>query len=528
MTIGGTVDAAQIEQQVEERTQDKVRAEVAEAQAQQRVDNAALTKQVDDLRPAMKSYMDNFQNKFRLGALFYADWSMYPHTGFGPQFLENVNPPGPGNNEFNAFDITRVYLNAYFLPTDDLIFRFTPEIYRANGTPSNDRLGTTSGVGTNLDGDLNVRLKYAYVQYKGLLDGIAPLKGATVTLGAQPNPFIPWEEDLSQYRFVYLVPWNYISLSSSQIGLQLDGPIKRRGSELTSLEYGFGVYDNGSFRTPEQTNTKQIMGRLTAYPFGARWRFDGLGVTGFWNYGWGNTTPDNGSTVTPLKVTSSHFERVAALLHYSTEQWNLAGEFDYGNNSFTLNNMFSGSGPADAFGTATGPAITSNAGGNPTLTGAPRTGSRSCSAATPCYNAFASFGPQTAVYQAMLNNGRSRQVGWDVFGRYHIPGTKLTVFGLFQWFLPNDNITENPLDFQRFVAGISYQYNEYLRVALDSQNLLFYHDQFGLPVSKAATFNYVPGSTLNGRRLPSTGSFVIPNLVPRDTHSVFLNMEFAY
>jgi hypothetical protein len=99
---------------------------------------------------------------------------------------------------------------------------------------------------------------------------------------------------------------------------------------------------------------------------------------------------------------------------------------------------------------------------------------------------------------------------------------------MFQWFMPNDNMRENPLDFERFVAGIAYQYNEYLRFALDSQNLLFYHNQFGIPVSQAATLNYVPGSVLNGRKLPSVGTFEIPNLVPRDQHSIFFNVEFAY
>src|SRR5260370_35129712 len=58
---------------------------------------------------------------------------MYTHPGFGPQFSENYNPPGPGNEYFNAFDVSRVYLNLYFTPTDDLLFRFTPELYRANG-----------------------------------------------------------------------------------------------------------------------------------------------------------------------------------------------------------------------------------------------------------------------------------------------------------------------------------------------------------------------------------------------------------
>jgi hypothetical protein len=84
----------------------------------------------------------------------------------------------------------------------------------------------------------------------------------------------------------------------------------------------------------------------------------------------------------------------------------------------------------------------------------------------------------------------------------------------------------DPLDFQRFVVGLSYTYNEYLRFALDSQNLLFYHDQLSLPVSYLKGFGYVPGSKLNGQFVPKTGS--IPNLVPLDTHAIFLNMEFAY
>jgi hypothetical protein len=38
----------------------------------------------------------------------------------------------------------------------------------------------------------------------------------------------------------------------------------------------------------------------------------------------------------------------------------------------------------------------------------------------------------------------------------------------------------------------------------------------------------VPGQVFNGRKTPSIGTFVIPDLVPRDTHSIFLNVEFAY
>jgi len=521
LTIGATPE--QINQQIEQQTQQKVQAAVAESEAQQRADNVKVEQQVAAMQPAWHSYLDNFQDKFRIGALAYLDYGYYTHAGFGPQWLENMNPPGVGNNGFNSFDINRVYLNTYFTPTKDVTFRFTPELYRANGTATADKIGTSTGVASNLDGDMNVRMKYAYLQYSGLWDSVPMLKGGNVTFGAQPNPLLGWEEDFTQYRFVYLSPWNYLGLSSSQIGLQFNGPVKPYGSELTYIDYGFGVYDNGSFRTPEQTDTKQVMGRGTIYPFGAKWRYDGLGLTGFYNYGYGNTAPDSDSLSTPLKGSNAHFSRIAAILSYAAQEWNVLGEFDYGNNAFQLSNLYSGSGPLDAFGTATGTAITSG-----TFAGNKCGKGTTASPNTPCYGVDNTYGPQVAAYQAFLNNGRARQVGFDLLGHYHIPYTKLTAFGMFQWVLPNDNVNEDPLDFQRFVAGVSYQFNEYVRLAVDSQNLLFYHSQFGLPVSYLQKFNYVPGSTFNGRLLPKTGSFVIPDLVPRDMHTIFLNLEFAY
>jgi hypothetical protein len=149
-----------------------------------------------------------------------------------------------------------------------------------------------------------------------------------------------------------------------------------------------------------------------------------------------------------------------------------------------------------------------------------------CSPSSPCYNPVSGYGAQTGAWNALLNNGQSRQVGWDVFGHFHIPDTRITAFGMFQWLLPNDKVTTDPLDFQRFIVGASYQYNEFLRFAIDSQNVLFYHNQMSMTVPELQKFNYVPGSKLNGQFLPKTGS--IPYLVPLDTHSIFLNVEFSY
>jgi hypothetical protein len=515
--------ADQVQQRVSDETHQEIVNTVAQSQAQQAVQQHALEQQVAAMTPAWKSYLTNFQDKFRLGALAYLDWGMWTHAGYGPYFLENLNTPGVGNNSYNSFDLNRVYLNAYFTPRPDLTFRITPELYKAWATANAVRVGTSGAVNSNINGDLNLRIKYAYVQYTGLLDRVAQLKGTSVTFGAQQNPLISWEEDFGQFRYVYLSPWNYLGLSSSQIGLSLQGPIKLYGGEATYVDYNFGAFNSGNFNNAEQANTKQAMGRLTIYPLGARWRYDGLGLTGFYDYGWGNVAPNSNSLSTPLKGSNAHFERIAALVHYAAEEWNALGEFDYGQNAFQLNNLYSGSGPADAFGTATGTPFTSGTHfGN------------TCSSATPCYPLFNTYGPQVAAYSAFLNNGRAREIGLDFLGHYHIPGTKLTAFGLFQWFMPNDNVAKDPLDFQRFVVGISYQVNQYLRIALDNQNLLFYHAQFGLPVSNLREFNYVPGSKLNGQVLPgnvaskSSLNTIIPDLVPRDTHAFFLNLEFAY
>jgi hypothetical protein len=527
MKVLGEIDADALADQVEQRVSDKTHQDVINAvgqsQAQQAAQQHALEQQVAAMKPAWSSYLTNFQDKFRLGALAYLDWGMWSHTGYGPYFLENLNTPGVGNNGYNSFDLNRVYLNAYFTPRPDLTFRITPELYRSLGTASADKLGTSGAVGSNLDGNLNLRIKYAYVQYTGLLDRVAPLKRTAVTFGAQQNPLISWEEDFGQYRYVYLSPWNFLGLSSSQIGLTLQGPIKLYGGEATYVDYNFGAFDNGNFNNAEQSDTKQFMGRFTVYPFGARWRYDGLGLTGFYDYGWGNVAPNSNSLASPLKGSNAHFERIAALVHYAAEQWNVLGEFDYGQNAFQIANLYRGSGPADAFGTPTGTPFTKG-----TQFG------NTCSSTTPCYPVFGTYGPQVAAYQAFLNNGRARELGLDFLGHYHIPGTKLTAFGFFQWFMPNDNVRENPLDFQRFIVGISYQVNEYLRIAVDSQNLLFYHDQFGIPVSDLTQSNYVPGSKFNGQILPgnskkaSSLNTIIPNLVPRDTHAFFLNLEFAY
>ena len=147
-----------------------------------------------EIRPAWRSYVDNFQDKFRLGTLVYGDYRYYTHTGFQPQELTQINNPGPGNNGWSSFDITRAYINLFFFPTKDWTMRITPNIYTTIGTASNDKIGQSTGFGTNLDGNLAYRLKYAMLQYSDLWRNVPIMKDGTVSLGEIPNPLVGWKK----------------------------------------------------------------------------------------------------------------------------------------------------------------------------------------------------------------------------------------------------------------------------------------------------------------------------------------------
>lgn len=475
---GGAVAAQPVlSPPMEEQIHRDVQAEVAREIEPTKQTQERMQEQLAQQTPAWADYAQRFFKKFKVGTLFYSDFAYYPKTGFGPQFLTQLNPPGPGNDNYTSFDVTRTYVNLFFSPTEDWTFRLTPNIYRSVGSV-NQKFGKTGAIGSNLNGNLSFRLKYAYLDYNTPLAHVpddAPIlpafREAKVTFGQLPNPLIAWEEDLYGYRFTSLVPWNYTSLSSTQTGLAFHGPVKV--DKLQYADYDFGVYTNASFHAQEGPDTKQGMGRLSVYPLGATSRFDGLGITAFYDYGFPNNTPDTD----PGKYVS----RFAGLVHYTAKTWGVAGEYDQGHNAFTTGNLFSGSGPADEFGFG------------PTQ--------------------FASF---DALADAIQNNGNTVQRGFAFLGHVQIPGTPLTAFGMYQRFMPNTKVSKNPLDFQRIVVGVSYTYDEHLRFALDSQTLDYYHDQFAFPLAEAQHFG-TKGAMAD-----------IAKAVPGDIEAVFLNVEFSY
>lgn len=473
VTLGVEAPVQDVQKQVQQEVKkhdDELRAEFMENQKTLLKQNADLGKQVADMKPAVDEFGKRWFKKVSIGTLVYADYRFMPHTGFGPQFLTQTVWPGPGNDAFNAFDITRAYLDFKFTPTEDFMMRVTPNLYTSIGTVSGDNVGNSTTWPGTIDGNLAFRVKYAYLDYTTFFKKIMPIdamKEDKFTFGQQQNPLVDWEENLYGFRYVNLTPWNYRSLSSTQVGLAMKGPIKF--NEVQYVDYDFGVYNNASFHAFEQDNTKQTMARVTFNPLGAKSRYDSLGVTAFVDYGWANTAPDT-SAFGGGRTTW----RNAFLLHYTAQHWAIAGEYDIGKNAFSSGNLYSGSGPK---------------------TTAPST-----------------FIPWNTMVTGIQNNGQSVQRGVDAFGHVDIPDTAFTLFGMYELFMPNTKADKNPLDFQRWIVGVQYTINDNFRVALDTQNINYYHGQF--------TF---PATTLGQTLVKST-----PFAVPRDTQAYYLNLEFKY
>ena len=506
---GSTEEIEQkVERRVTQQTQQQLdqeraamQADEAAKQAQQQQWNAEMAKQVSEIQPFAREFGDRWYKKISIGTLVYADYRFYSHTGFGPQFLTQQVWPGPGNDTFNSFDITRTYLDFKFTPTDDVSLRVTPNLYLMVNTgskctatvggknictaSSGDPDGLNTGWGQTVDGNLGFRLKYAYIDYNTFFQKVlkvAAIHDDKITFGQQQNPLVDWEENLWGFRYTALTPWNYLSLSSSQVGLSVKGPIKV--NEIQYADYDVGVYDDASFHATEQSSSKQVMGRVTINPLGAHSRYDSLGITGFYDFGYSNKcTPDDNS-VPGNNATCGHTARAAALVHYTADSWGLIGEWDYGHNAFSSGNLYSGSGPSDAIGiTSTGKF------GDP------------------------GYGPWNKMVGGILNS-QAVQMGWDFLGHFDIPHTPFTVFGEWQQFLPNTRIDKNPLDFERYDLGVQWLINKYLRVALDTQAIQYYQKQFTYAEP------YGPGVAKK--------QTLVPNAVPRDTHAFMLNLEFRY
>jgi hypothetical protein len=166
-------------------------------------------------------------------------------------------------NKYNAFDVTRGYLNVNGQLSNKIRFRFTPDIRRISDG--------------SLSGTLVLRVKYAFAQF----DNVGPAR-SWVRFGAHQTPWLDFEESINRYRVqgtMFSERENLIP-GSSDFGVGYFAPVGK------FVEVQGGVYNGEGYTQPDANKYKSAQGRVTVRPLAGAGAANGLRVSGFYNAGW--------------------------------------------------------------------------------------------------------------------------------------------------------------------------------------------------------------------------------------------------
>ena len=192
----------------------------------------------------------------KVGAVIYADWTA--------QTTPDVVDADGNTISYNAFNVTRSYINVTGQVSHIVGFRVTPDIVRE----------TNAASATN--GSLVFRLKYAFAQFN-LDDWMA--KGSWVRLGIQQTPLLDYEEGIYRYRFqgtTFTEREGYYSSSDAGASFHYNFPSNYG-------EVHVGVYNGDGYARLEPNDQKAIMVRGTVRPFARNSpQLRGLRLTGFY------------------------------------------------------------------------------------------------------------------------------------------------------------------------------------------------------------------------------------------------------
>ena len=184
----------------------------------------------------------------------------FPQVTFGVLSFLQYEAQLHESNGYNAFDVTRGYLNIRARLNDRVSFRFTPDV-----RPTID---------ANLDQNLGLRLEYAALDVKAT-DGI------TVMFGLHEMPWLAFEETVNRYRVVGPFFAERLGLIPGPVDLGMS--VKATGERT---EVHVGIYNGEGFGRAEIDKYKSIDGRGTFRPFDADSELGKVTISGFYQYGW--------------------------------------------------------------------------------------------------------------------------------------------------------------------------------------------------------------------------------------------------
>jgi hypothetical protein len=184
----------------------------------------------------------------------------YPHVTFGIDSFLQYAAELHERDGYNAFDVTRGYLNIQAQLSEKIRFRFTPDV-----RPTTD---------ASLDRNLALRLEYASLDVQ-MSDGVS------LMFGQHETPWLTFEESVNRYRV--LGPF-----FAERLGL-IPGPTDLGASVKATngrTEVHVGVYNGEGYGQAELDRYKSIDGRATFRPFDEDSTAANITISGFYQYGW--------------------------------------------------------------------------------------------------------------------------------------------------------------------------------------------------------------------------------------------------
>jgi hypothetical protein len=184
----------------------------------------------------------------------------YPFVTFGIDSFLQYSAELHERDGYNAFDVTRGYLNIKAQMSEKVSFRFTPDV-----KPTTD---------ASLDRNLALRLEYAALD-------VQLGENTKVMFGQHETPWLTFEESVNRYRVVG-------PFFAERLGL-IPGPTDL-GASIKAVrgrtEVHAGVYNGEGYGQAELDRYKAIDGRATFRPFDEESELANVTISGFYQYGW--------------------------------------------------------------------------------------------------------------------------------------------------------------------------------------------------------------------------------------------------
>lgn len=187
----------------------------------------------------------------------------YPVITLGTLTYLQYDAEVKNHGGFNAFDVTRAYININADLWRNVKFRLTPDLRR-----------TSDG---SLNGSLVFRLKYGFIEF----DELTPR--SWLRIGLHQTPWLDFEESINRYRVqgTMFAEREAIIPGSGDFGI---GYLARFPSDWGELNVG--VYNGEGFTRSEANTFKSVQGRITVRPFPKASLAKGFRLSGFFNMGW--------------------------------------------------------------------------------------------------------------------------------------------------------------------------------------------------------------------------------------------------